>query len=277
MTCVAGWFNHRRGTALGVVFTGSSIGGVVFPIMVSHLIREVGYAWTMRISAFLILALLVIANLAIRTHQPPTPRKATLSKLAKPLTEIKFLLVTGGFFLFPFGYFVPLNNLPTQALDAGMSPYLTQYLMPIFNAASLFGRLSSGFLGDRLGGYNVFIIVSYMCGVWALALWLPATGDASTIAFAILFGFFTAPFAALTTQLVMQISPVEEVGYRTGIVFLAAAISGLVANPVAGAILDNAGGWASLKVFCGVMCLGGTTFVAAARIIAAGWNPLARF
>ena len=53
MTCVAGWFNHRRVTAFGVVFTGSSIGVVVFPIMVSHLIREVGYAWTMRISALL--------------------------------------------------------------------------------------------------------------------------------------------------------------------------------------------------------------------------------
>lgn len=66
-----------------------------------------------------------------------------------------------------------------------------------------------------------------MCGVWALAPWLPATGDALTIAFAILFGFFTAPFVALTTQLEMQISLVEKFGYRTGIVFLVSGDVGL--------------------------------------------------
>lgn len=92
-----------------------------------------------------ILALLVIANLAIRTHQPPTPRKVTMSKLAKPLTETKSLLLTSCFFLFLFVYFVLLNNLHSQALEAGMSTYLTQCLMPFLNAASLFGRLSSGF------------------------------------------------------------------------------------------------------------------------------------
>jgi len=43
VTCVAGWFNHKRGAAFGILFTGSSIGGVVFPITVSHLILNVGF------------------------------------------------------------------------------------------------------------------------------------------------------------------------------------------------------------------------------------------
>ena len=272
VTCAAGWFSRKTSTALGVLFTGSSVGGVVFPIMVSHLIPMLGYGWAMRICAFVILGLLILANLSVRPFKPPQPRKVTRQQLLKPLKETGFLLVIGCFFLFPFGYFVPLNFLPTQALDAGMDSNLAQYLVPILNASSLFGRLSCGFLGDTLGRFNTFAAACYLSGIWVLALWLPAKGDAAVIAFAILFGFSSAPYAALATPLVVQISPMNEVGYRTGILFLAAAISGLVSNPLGGAILDTTSGWDGLKIFCGIFCLSGATFIAAGRIKARGWK-----
>ena len=52
--CIAGYFDKKRAAAFGVVATGSSTGGVVFPIMVSRLIDRVGCGWAMRISAFLL-------------------------------------------------------------------------------------------------------------------------------------------------------------------------------------------------------------------------------
>ena len=66
VTCVIGWFDQRRGAAFGILFTGSSLRGVVFPIMLSHPIREIGFGWAMRIAAFIMLFLLVIANLTVR-------------------------------------------------------------------------------------------------------------------------------------------------------------------------------------------------------------------
>lgn len=272
MTCAAGWFRRRSSTALGILFTGSSVGGVVFPIMVSHLIPKLGYGWAMRICAFVILGLLIIANLTVRPFKRPRPKKVTGEQLLKPLRETVFLLVTVCFFLFPFGYFVPLNFLPTQALSAGMDPSLAQYLVPIFNASSLFGRLSCGFLADAVGRFNTFAAACCLSGIWVLALWLPAKGEAALIAFAVLFGFTSAPFAALATPIVVQISPMDEVGYRAGVLFLAAAVSGLVCNPLGGAILDTASGWDGLKIFCGVFCLSGATFIAAARVRARGWK-----
>lgn len=44
MGCIPGWFSRRRGAAYRVVSTESSIGGVVFPIMVNRLMKSVGYA-----------------------------------------------------------------------------------------------------------------------------------------------------------------------------------------------------------------------------------------
>ncbi|CAG8906182.1 unnamed protein product [Penicillium egyptiacum] len=50
------WFRQKRGLVGGLTVAGSSLGGVTFPLMVQHLLPQVGFGWTMRICAFLILA-----------------------------------------------------------------------------------------------------------------------------------------------------------------------------------------------------------------------------
>jgi MFS family permease len=277
VTCVGGWFNRKRGAAFGILFTGSSIGGVVFPIMISHLIRDIGFGWAMRTSAFLILFLLLIANMTVRAYHAPQRQTITNAQMAKPLADIQFLLLTAGFFCFSYGFFVPINYLPLQAISAGMDPSLAQYLLPILNAGSLFGRLFSGFLGDKIGRYNIFIVVCYLSGIWILALWLPATSDAALVAFAVLFGFFSGAYISLIMPLVMAISPLAELGCRTGIIMLVTAIGGLTTNPINGAILDSADGAAGLKIFSGILCLAGTTFVLVARVRKTGRKLFARF
>ncbi|KAF1991433.1 MFS general substrate transporter [Aulographum hederae CBS 113979] len=276
VTCVAGWFNANRGAAFGALFTGSSIGGIVFPIMVTHLIRLVGFGWAMRTCAFLILALLIIANLTIRPYQPPVPRKTTFVQLAKPFTESQFILVLLGFFCFSYGFFAPINYLPVQALSAGMSANLAQYILTILNAGSLFGRLFSGFAGDKIGRYNIFIVVCYLSGILILGLWLTDHSNAGIIAFAVLFGFFSGAYVSLITALVMAISPMKELGFRTGIVMFVTSLGGLTTSPINGAIVDsNGGGYSGLMIFSGVFCLVGTTLILVARMRMAGWKIIA--
>ncbi|CAI4215868.1 unnamed protein product [Parascedosporium putredinis] len=190
---IHGWFDKKRGAAFGIVATGSSIGGVVFPIMVSRLIREVGYGWAMRICAFLILGLLVVANLTIRANHPPRPQRMTRTQLAKPFRETEY---------------------------AGMKENLVQYLLPILNAASLFGRIFSGVVGDKIGRYNIFVIVGYLTALLILALWIPCNTQEGIIAFSALYGFSSGAYVSLIGPLIAQISPLPEIGFRTGIIFL---------------------------------------------------------
>ena len=104
----------KRGAALGLVAAGSSLGGVIFPIMVVKLIPEVGFGWAMRICAFLILALLVFANLTVRSRIAPTNRPFEIMAFVRPLKEPTFALLTGAIFFF---YCKPLVALkaPTAA------------------------------------------------------------------------------------------------------------------------------------------------------------------
>ncbi|PKS12587.1 hypothetical protein jhhlp_000795 [Lomentospora prolificans] len=277
LNVIHGWFDKKRGAAFGIVATGSSIGGVIFPIMVRRLIQELGYGWAMRICAFMILGLLIVANLTIRARHPPRPQKMTGSQLAKPFREFEFILVLLGFFCFTFGLFVPINFLPVQALEAGMDPNLVLYLVPILNAASLFGRIFSGVVGDKIGKYNIFVVVCYLTAIWILALWIPVSTTGGIIAFAALFGFSSGAYVSLIAPLVAEISPLPEIGFRTGIVLFISSIGGLTTNPINGAILTSSGGWVGLKVFAGVFCVVGTTFILVARIYRTGFKLAVAF
>lgn len=86
--------------ALGIVVMGSSIGGVILPIMLIHLIPEVGFGWAIRICGFLILALLIFANLVVRSRIPPTKKKFYPMQFIRPFRELPFFLLTLAFFFF---------------------------------------------------------------------------------------------------------------------------------------------------------------------------------
>jgi hypothetical protein len=118
------------------MIAGSSIGGVVLPIMVDRLIRQVGFGWAMRSTAFLFLGLLVFGNIAVRSRLPPLRRPLKVMDFLTPFSEKSFLLLAlSGLFVY-FGGFLPFNFLIVQAQAAGMSTDLASYVVPIINAAS---------------------------------------------------------------------------------------------------------------------------------------------
>jgi MFS family permease len=142
---------------------------------------------------------------------------------------------------------------------------------------SLFGRIFSGFAGDRFGRYNIFITVCYLAGIFVLALWIPADTTGARVAFAAIFGFFSGAYVALIAALVVQISPPSEMGFRMGLSFFVLSFGGLATNPISGAILERPIGWLGPKLFSGIFCLAGTTFVLVARIHQTGWKLKAVF
>jgi MFS family permease len=107
MGSVATWFFKKRATAFGIMASGSSLGGVIYPIMVSKLIPEIGFPWTMRTTAFTILGMLIIANLTVKSRLTPIPKKLNLIEFIRPLKEPAFTLICVAGFFFFFGTFIP--------------------------------------------------------------------------------------------------------------------------------------------------------------------------
>ena len=68
---IAHFFSRKRGTATGLAAMGGSFAGVVFPLMLQPLFLSLGWAWSLRILAFIDIVFLLIANVCIRSRLPP--------------------------------------------------------------------------------------------------------------------------------------------------------------------------------------------------------------
>jgi MFS family permease len=114
MSSVGTWFFKNRGAAFGIMASGSSLGGVIFPIMVSKLIPKIGFQWTMRAVAFMILGMLIIANFTVKSRLTPRPKPFDPLDFVRPVKERAFLLLCIASFFFFFGTFLPFNYIILQ-------------------------------------------------------------------------------------------------------------------------------------------------------------------
>ena len=195
------YFVENRSLALGIAVAGSSLGGVVWPIMLDQLLNHdnVSFGWTLRIVGFTMLPLLAIAIATVRpipkviktedgqisaTASAPAARKTDLSILKNPT----FWALCAGLALCFFGLWSPLIFVASYALKIGFSVSLSFYTISMANGASLFGRIFVGFLADRFGNFNVFSLFALLSGIIALC-WTAAKDTAGVVVWALAYGF----------------------------------------------------------------------------------------
>ncbi|KXJ86983.1 major facilitator superfamily domain-containing protein [Microdochium bolleyi] len=277
LTSTTSWFSRKRGLVFGIVNSGSAVGGVVLPIMLSRLIKEIGFPWTMRAVAFLLLALCSVACLLIKTRVKPSPRRFAWEDYIGGFKESIMIITVVGGFLFFFGMFLPMSYIIVQAQASGISLALIPYLLPIINAVSLVGRVVVGGLSDRFGRFNSMFIITGFTGVLTLGLWIP--GSSSTvgiITYAAAFGFGSGGYISLFPTCVAQISPPQEIGTRIGIASFVNAVGALTGSPIGGALItkrpDGSSSFLGLQIFCGSTMVASAIVYGAARYSQRGFK-----
>ncbi|CAI4214667.1 unnamed protein product [Parascedosporium putredinis] len=273
LSSVVGWFLKRRATALGITVSGSSVGGVVGPIMLRRLINSIGFPWAVRSLAFLYLGLLAVACATVRSRLPHRRAPFVLKEYLAGLREPVFAVTCAGFFMFAWGMFLPFTYIILQAQEQGMDPSLTMYLLPIMNALSILGRILPGFAADKFGRFNIMIIVGFLTALFTLVLWIPGKSSAAIIVYMVIFGFTSGGFISLSAPLIAQICDIRQIGTRTGAAFALQSFGGLTGSPIAGAIVSAQGGdYLGLQLFCGFTMMAAVGFFILARYMQVGFK-----
>lgn len=175
------------------------------------------------------------------------------------------------------GLFIPFDYIVTEAVHYGMSTQLAWSLVPILNGASFFGRTVPNYIADRVGRFNVMIVMTSLSAILVLSLWLPARGNGAIITFGALFGFSSGAIIGLGPVLIAAISPIKELGYRMGTILAFAAVGTLTSPPIGGAIVaDQSGSYNYTCVFSGVSFLLGVIGLTILRSRLAGWSITAK-
>ena len=87
-------FTKRRSLAMGVITTGTSLGGFTFSVLISKLLTtSLGFTWTVRLTAFIALGCLLFANLLVsqpkKTSTASTEEEAAAAVAASPKEKEK--------------------------------------------------------------------------------------------------------------------------------------------------------------------------------------------
>lgn len=271
MSCLLSWFHRRRATAFGIMMSGSSVGGIVLPIMIPKMIDSVGFPWAMRAVGLVFLVMLSIACCTVRSRLEPQQKPIDFGEYLRGIRELTMLSTAFGLFLVFWGMFLPYNFVILQARAQGMDEELVIYLLPILHAVGILGRIIPPLIADRIGRYNVMIVLAFLTGVVCLGLWIPIRNDAGVLAFTAAFGLLSSGLTSIGPTLIAQISDIREIGARTGTAFAFQSFGVLTGSPIASAIVDARGGdYLGLQLFCGFSILASSVVFASARHVQAG-------
>ena len=256
------YFSTRLGLAVGVAAAGSSFGGVIYPIVLYRLIGSVGFAWSVRVVGFIALATLLIP-LAIMKMRFKAPKARALIDWSA-FTDIPYMVFTIASLIGFMGLYTILFYLSYYSVDQHITDTnMAFYLVPIFNAASCFGRTVPNAISDKTGSLNLIAPGAAIVGVLILCM-IAVTSEAAIIIVAILTGFFSGVFIAMPPVCFVALTQdKKKIGTRMGMGYGMIGFGVFAGGPGAGSILGSTDplNWHRMWIFGGVSsCVSGLLY-----------------
>ncbi|KAG9560778.1 MFS monocarboxylate transporter-like protein, partial [Aureobasidium melanogenum] len=266
---IPSYFTTKKAVAMGIAASGSSFGGVIFPIIFRRLEPRIGFGWATRVIGFISLASLLIPCFCIRARAFPKTRRKLLDFAA--FKEPAYALFSLASFVGFIGLYIPFFYISTYARDvSGLDDTLSFYMLPIMSAGSIAGRIIPGLVADKVGALNVLGVCNLCASILGFC-WIAIHHTAGgLIVWALLYGALSGAFVSLQPTTVASITEdLSTVGGRMGMNTFCASFGILIGTPIAG-LLVGSGNWVGMQVFSGATLLGAAILVIATRLSITG-------
>ncbi|KAJ5173657.1 MFS general substrate transporter [Penicillium coprophilum] len=251
------YFSEKRMIALGIAATGSSLAGIIYPIMMRRLFVSAGFPWAVRALAFLMLGCLVVCCAIMRLR--PRPPQSTSLVDFKHIRDPSYMAFVAAFTLMMASVYVPFFYIQKYALQFNIDDDMAFYLLSMMNASSLIGRIGPNLLADYIGGLNVMAPACFLSAV-VLFVFRFAVDLPGLIVIALFYGLISGGMVSLPAAIIANLtSKPSELGSRIGLAYTIAAFGALIGNPIAGACLRPSGTSSSdvQREYQGVWIFGG--------------------
>ena len=277
---LSNWFEEKRGTAMGIAFMGSGIGGMLFIPLISSMIERNGWRYTFRFSA---LVMFIAAFIAIfflirirpeekglkalgweKHHSGAAAEKETV--LEGPM--FSELARTGRFWLLAFC--ISASNSAVGCVNQALQPHLTDNGYEVATAALIVsvgmgllavGKMGLGVVFDKMGIRigTLFSLGLGLLGLIGMIFCKSFIGVASAVVLGqgigCAFGTVGVPIVSRTLF--------GERDYATnyGVVCAIGGVCNSISPMLNGAAYDRFGSYnPALALWCGIMIFGLVVF-----------------
>lgn len=253
------WFDRMRGRALGISAVGTSLGGFVFPVLLTTLMER--YGWRTALGVIGLTALLVTIPVILRfvvdrpeaaglypdgADQPPAsvPTPPGKPGLAGILADASFWYETVAVGVALFVYLGFLSNLYPHAIAVNVAPTTAATLMSVVAVCAIVGKLGFGAVADRLN-LRYTMGASLVLMIAGSAVLSQSDGYGTVAVGAIAFGLAAGGLLPVWGALVARSFGARRFGRALGAMNLAMTPITLLSAPYAGYLFDRTGSYSA--------------------------------
>jgi MFS family permease len=255
---VAKWFEARRGRAMGYVYLGLGLGGVVSPLLSNYLIRNFGWRHGLEFLGLLIMLVLIPVGISVTrsapidlglmpdgaAHGDSAETVADKGKLSgqqgatqSAVRTTNFWLILAGSTLVVGAIGAVIQHFILFLKDQGYSTGLASRFFTALLVASLGGRVLVGYLADRFRKKNIMSFFYAALSASVLLLGFPHNA-AAMWTFVLVFGFSMGADYMLIPLVTAECFGTASLGKILALVIMGYSLGQWGAPWIAGRIFD---------------------------------------
>jgi MFS family permease len=247
---VSRWFDRRRGTALALLGSGSSVSAAIWAPIFAATEAQIGWRNTMLGFAAIEVALILPAAALMLDPAPEArgvdshnigPRPAPPVLGLRPSTALSMLAAAGFCCCVPMA--MPQGHLVALCTDVGISASVGAAMLSMLLGLAFLSRQFWGLVADRIGGLRT-IFAGSVCQIVAMAGFLATQSEAGLFTVAALFGLGFSGIIPAYVLTVRELFPASQASWRVPTLLLFSGSGMAFGGWLAGAIYDYAGFYA---------------------------------
>ena len=189
------WFLKRRSLANGIATAGSGIGGLMYSLAANAMIEHISLNWAFRILGILAFVVNFSCVILIKDRNKAIGARQLFFDY-RLFKRSEYLLLLGWGFFSMLGYTVLLFSLPNYALSIGLTPSQGSIIGALLNLGQGGGRPFVGMFSDSIGRINIAGLLTFLCGLFCLVIWIFAKNFGVLAFFALIGGTVAGTFWA---------------------------------------------------------------------------------
>ena len=247
---VTGWFEKRRGFALGLTLMGTGIFATLGPRYVTWAIET--FNWRIGYLALALIPLAVVLPVVVLWfHERPqvlsTAPMAAQAQTGMTLAEARatkpFWIIAVAFLLFSTVISGFIANYIPMMTDAGFSPAAAAGRAGLIGLAVIAGRVVAGLVLDQVRAPFVATVVMILPAFGCLAWGLGLSGEMGPVVAAVLVGLAGGAEFDLVAYMTARYFGLKHYGKLTGILFSSVIAGGAIGPMLFGFSYDSLGSY----------------------------------